>query len=178
MSDGGASVAAAATAGLLLRWRLISFALQAVALEMRMAWMWPSSASPWASLDLMTVTSHVWSAQWAQRCWHSTMCWARSLHQMHRCACHTTVGPCALACQHHRSPPALAHLACCVQVRAEYLCLLLAGLCVVVPEVEDRLKEVLPGRGRQRMAEKIEGAANGFFLAPSLSERSKQVSCV
>ncbi|GFH10664.1 uncharacterized protein HaLaN_06018, partial [Haematococcus lacustris] len=44
---------------------------------------------------------------------------------------------------------ALNHLlgaqpAAAAQVRVEYLCLLLAAICVAVPEIEDRLKEVLP----------------------------------
>ncbi len=51
----------------------------------------------------------------------------------------------------------------------------MALLCVFVPEIEERLKEALPGHGRQRMAESIPGATNGLFLSPSVSERVKQV---
>ncbi|KAJ9528529.1 hypothetical protein QJQ45_020494 [Haematococcus lacustris] len=74
---------------------------------------------------------------------------------------------------------ALNHLlgaqpAAAAQVRVEYLCLLLAAICVAVPEIEDRLKEVLPGRGRQRMAESVSGATNGLFLLPGLSKEVQQ----
>jgi hypothetical protein len=65
-----------------------------------------------------------------------------------------------------------------LQVRAEYLCLSLAVLCVVVPEVEERLKEALPGRGRQRMADSIAGATNGLFIASKMSDDIKKVSAL
>lgn len=63
----------------------------------------------------------------------------------------------------------------CEQVRAEVAVLVLAAVSVVVPEVEQRLKEALPGRGRQSMAERVEGATNGFALAPDLPDATKQV---
>ncbi len=51
----------------------------------------------------------------------------------------------------------------------------LSLLCILVPEIEVRLREALPGRGRQSMAESIAGATNGFALAPTLSEDVKKV---
>ncbi|KAG2422693.1 hypothetical protein HXX76_015857 [Chlamydomonas incerta] len=60
------------------------------------------------------------------------------------------------------------------QVRSEWLGVLLASLCVLVPDIEERLREAMPGRGRQKAAEAIEGSANGFFLEPSLPEAAKK----
>lgn len=62
-----------------------------------------------------------------------------------------------------------------MQVRSEYLVFLLAVLCYFVPDVEERLREVLPGRGRQKTADEIAGSTNGFFLDASLAEASKKV---
>ncbi|GIL71171.1 hypothetical protein Vretimale_17877 [Volvox reticuliferus] len=61
-----------------------------------------------------------------------------------------------------------------VQVRSEWVGTLLATLCFFVPDIEERLREAMPGRGRQKTAEFIEGATNCFFLDPSLSEASKK----
>ncbi|GIL66602.1 hypothetical protein Vafri_20089 [Volvox africanus] len=60
------------------------------------------------------------------------------------------------------------------QLRSEWLGTLLATLCFFVPDIEERLREAMPGRGRQKTAEFIEGATNCFFLDPSLSEASKK----
>ncbi|GFR42980.1 hypothetical protein Agub_g3979 [Astrephomene gubernaculifera] len=60
------------------------------------------------------------------------------------------------------------------QLRSEWLGLLLAVMCVLVPEIEERLREAMPGRGRQKTAEAIPGAANCFFLEPSLPESTKK----
>ncbi|PNH01502.1 hypothetical protein TSOC_012610, partial [Tetrabaena socialis] len=60
------------------------------------------------------------------------------------------------------------------QARAEWLCALLAALCLLVPDIEERLREAMPGRGRQKAADAIAGAANGFFLEPSLGEAAKK----
>lgn len=46
---------------------------------------------------------------------------------------------------------------------------------MLVPDIEERLREVMPGRGRQKTAEAIEGASNCFFLDPSLPEAAKKV---
>lgn len=62
------------------------------------------------------------------------------------------------------------------QVRAEFVVIALAVLSCLVPEVEERLKEALPGRGRVSMAEKIEGATNAFVLKSGLQDLIKQVS--
>ncbi len=53
--------------------------------------------------------------------------------------------------------------------------MLLATLCLFVPDIEERLREAMPGRGRQKTAEVIEGASNCFFLDPSLPDASKKV---
>lgn len=53
--------------------------------------------------------------------------------------------------------------------------MLLATLCFFVPDIEERLREAMPGRGRQKTAEVIEGASNCFFLDPSLPDASKKV---
>jgi len=60
------------------------------------------------------------------------------------------------------------------QVRAEFLCSLLVALCVIVPEVEERLKSVLPGRGRQQGAEAVEGSARVFALSDALPDSEKR----
>lgn len=60
-------------------------------------------------------------------------------------------------------------------MRSEYLVFLLAVLCFFVPDVEERLREVQPGRGRQKTAESIPGSTNGFFLDASLDEAAKKV---
>eukprot|EP00877_Chromochloris_zofingiensis_P011945 jgi/Chrzof1/7003/Cz02g07090.t1_CCB2[v5.2] len=59
------------------------------------------------------------------------------------------------------------------QVRAEFLDLVLAVLCIVTPDIEDRLREVMPGRGRQQASATIPGAAQGFFLDPKLDDKTK-----
>ncbi|KAG2426849.1 hypothetical protein HYH02_014702 [Chlamydomonas schloesseri] len=60
------------------------------------------------------------------------------------------------------------------QTRSEWLGALLAALCVLVPDIEERLREAMPGRGRQKAADAIAGSANGFFLEPSLPEAAKK----
>lgn len=60
------------------------------------------------------------------------------------------------------------------QLRSEWLGVLLATLCFFVPDIEERLREAMPGRGRQKTAEVIEGASNCFFLDPSLPDASKK----
>lgn len=66
-------------------------------------------------------------------------------------------------------------LACVIplQSRAEVVGAILAAICILVPEIEDRLKEALPGRGRQQAAGPIAGAAVcrmflGFQRPPAL----------
>lgn len=73
-------------------------------------------------------------------------------------------------------PTALScHATCRDQGRAELLCVLLASVCLLVPEIEERLKEALPGRGRQKTADTIAGATNGFFLPQDAQDKVKQV---
>lgn len=60
------------------------------------------------------------------------------------------------------------------QVRSESLGAVLAVLSIFVPDVEERLREAMPGRGRQKTADAVEGAANGFLLAPSLTDAAKK----
>ncbi|MEW5308917.1 MAG: hypothetical protein WDW38_000837 [Sanguina aurantia] len=60
------------------------------------------------------------------------------------------------------------------QVRAEFINVTLAALCVVVPEIEVRLREALPGRGRMASAGAIAGSTNAFMLAAGLAETLRQ----
>jgi hypothetical protein len=60
-------------------------------------------------------------------------------------------------------------------MRAEFLGAMLAVLCVLTPEIELRLREATPGRGRVQMAGSIAGAQQGFYLSTRLEEGSKQV---
>lgn len=75
-----------------------------------------------------------------------------------------------------------AFLVCCLlhmlmwQVRAEFLDILLAVLCFTAPEIEGRLRQVGPGRGRAG-AGQVAGAAQLFALADSQPEAEKKVSC-
>jgi hypothetical protein len=64
----------------------------------------------------------------------------------------------------------LAHL----QVRAEFLDILLAVLCFTAPEIEGRLRQVGPGRGRAGAAE-VAGAAQLFALAEGQPEAVRKV---
>jgi hypothetical protein len=84
-------------------------------------------------------------------------------------------------CCGHSAPREVLTAAACwcllVQIRAEFLDSLLAVLCLVTPEIELRLQEVLPGRGRQRGAENVAGATTGFCLASDLDDASKKVGC-
>jgi len=54
------------------------------------------------------------------------------------------------------------------------LCAVLAAVCAVVPEIEERLKEALPGRGRLSTSAQIAGATQAFCLAPGLPDAAKQ----
>jgi hypothetical protein len=61
-------------------------------------------------------------------------------------------------------------------VRAEFLTITLAVLCLVAPELEARLREVGPGRGRASGAAQVEGAAQLFAIADGLPDAAKKVS--
>ena len=61
------------------------------------------------------------------------------------------------------------------QSRAELLCGALVLMLALVPEIEERLREVLPGRGRQATAGSVEGATNAFLLDKQLADKPKQV---
>ena len=63
------------------------------------------------------------------------------------------------------------------QVRAEFLDILLAVLCFAAPELERRLRSAAPGRGRSS-AGSVEGAAQLFALAGTLSESAKKVCMI
>ncbi|KXZ41573.1 hypothetical protein GPECTOR_384g189 [Gonium pectorale] len=60
------------------------------------------------------------------------------------------------------------------QLRSEWLGVLLAAVCALVPDIEERLREAMPGRGRAKAAEAVEGATNCFFLEASLPEAAKK----
>eukprot|EP00879_Flechtneria_rotunda_P006168 GHRR01006485.1.p1 GENE.GHRR01006485.1~~GHRR01006485.1.p1 ORF type:complete len:331 (+),score=129.47 GHRR01006485.1:317-1309(+) len=59
------------------------------------------------------------------------------------------------------------------QMRAEFLDITLAALCFVVPEIEARLRQVQPGRGRSGVGE-IAGSAQLFALAEGLDETARK----
>jgi hypothetical protein len=69
------------------------------------------------------------------------------------------------------------HVGICAQpqVRAEFLDILLAVLCFTAPEIEGRLRQVGPGRGRAGAAE-VAGAAQLFALAEGQPEAVRKVS--
>lgn len=60
------------------------------------------------------------------------------------------------------------------QVRAEFLDITLAVLCLLAPEIESRLRQVGPGRGRAG-AGQVDGAAQLFALAEGLPDAVKKV---
>jgi len=62
-----------------------------------------------------------------------------------------------------------------LQLRAEFLDAVLVVLCVLLPDIEERLRQALPGQGRQQVAGSIQGASQAFYLAETLSDTSKQV---
>ena len=62
-----------------------------------------------------------------------------------------------------------------LQMRAEVLGVALAAVAVATPAVEQRLKELTPGRGRQAAASSVPGATSVFSLQPDLPEATKQV---
>jgi hypothetical protein len=62
-------------------------------------------------------------------------------------------------------------------VRAEFLDITLAGLCFVAPEIEQRLRQVGPGRGRAG-AGQVAGASQLFALAEGLPDAAKKVRLV
>jgi len=61
-----------------------------------------------------------------------------------------------------------------MQVRAEFLDITLAVLCFVAPEIEQRLRQVGPGRGRAG-AGQVEGSSQLFALADGLPDVLKKV---
>lgn len=61
-----------------------------------------------------------------------------------------------------------------MQVRAEFLDVMLAVLCAAAPEIEQRLRQVGPGRGRAG-AGQVKGAAQVFALADGLADAVKKV---
>lgn len=61
------------------------------------------------------------------------------------------------------------------QVRGEFLCIALAALCAIAPDLEERLRQALPGRGRLATEGNIPGASNGFALSPSAADAAKAV---
>lgn len=60
-------------------------------------------------------------------------------------------------------------------MRAEFLDITLAVLCFVAPEIEQRLRQVGPGRGRAG-AGRVAGASQLFALAEGLPDAAKKVS--
>ncbi len=61
------------------------------------------------------------------------------------------------------------------QERAEWVGAMLCALCIVVPWLEQRLQETLPGRGRLAASSTLAGASRTFALSANLSEEAKQV---
>ncbi len=62
-----------------------------------------------------------------------------------------------------------------LQLRAEALGAVLAAVAFATPTIEQRLKELQPGRGRQAAAASVAGAASVFALQPGLPDSLKQV---
>ena len=62
------------------------------------------------------------------------------------------------------------------QGRSELLCGALVLALALIPEIEERLREVLPGKGRQSSATEISGSTNAFLLDKRLGDKLKQVN--
>ena len=62
------------------------------------------------------------------------------------------------------------------QARAEALGLALAAVALITPTVEQRLKELQPGRGRPAASSLPAGTASLLAIADELSESAKQAS--
>jgi hypothetical protein len=62
-----------------------------------------------------------------------------------------------------------------VQSVAEALGVALASLCIAAPAVEQRLRELQPGRGRLAAQGNLPGSVSLFALAPALGEGLKKV---
>eukprot|EP00955_Chlamydomonas_euryale_P045927 353273-Chlamydomonas_euryale.AAC.20 len=60
------------------------------------------------------------------------------------------------------------------QARAEGLCGALVLILFLVPEIEERILEAQPGRGRIVGSETIAGSTNAFLLDKSLQDKPKQ----
>ncbi len=65
-----------------------------------------------------------------------------------------------------------------LQLRAEALGAVLAAAAIVTPSIEERLKELQPGRGRLAAASSVAGATSVFALQPGLADGTKQVGVV
>jgi hypothetical protein len=61
------------------------------------------------------------------------------------------------------------------QGRAELICGALVLILGLVPEIEERLREALPGKGRLSTATSIAGSTNAFLLDKKLGDKTKQV---
>jgi hypothetical protein len=62
-----------------------------------------------------------------------------------------------------------------LQGRAEALGIALAAVAFATPTIEQRLKELQPGRGRQAVAARVEGASSVFVLQPGAPDALQQV---
>lgn len=56
------------------------------------------------------------------------------------------------------------------QERTEYLAVFLAAVLIIAPDIEDRLREVLPGRGKRKAAGPVQGADSVFWLNPDAGD--------
>ena len=65
-----------------------------------------------------------------------------------------------------------------IQVRAEGLGGVLAGLAIAVPTVHRRLQDALPGRGRKTTSTAEQGSKQAFHLESTLVDEQKQVELV
>eukprot|EP01026_Neomeris_dumetosa_P073478 TRINITY_DN7565_c0_g1_i7.p1 TRINITY_DN7565_c0_g1~~TRINITY_DN7565_c0_g1_i7.p1 ORF type:complete len:295 (-),score=38.42 TRINITY_DN7565_c0_g1_i7:125-1009(-) len=60
------------------------------------------------------------------------------------------------------------------QIRTEVIVSVLAVMCIIAPSLEERLQEVLPGRGRKAATEEIVGAINAFVISDQLEKKLQQ----
>lgn len=85
--------------------------------------------------------------------------------------CALTALPQALTCRPRPPPPPFPAR----QLRAEALGAALAAAAIITPSIEERLKELQPGRGRLAAAASVAGASSVFALQPGLADGTKQV---
>eukprot|EP00803_Ostreobium_quekettii_P011556 evm.model.scf_418.15 EVM.evm.TU.scf_418.15 scf_418:74193-77266(+) len=60
------------------------------------------------------------------------------------------------------------------QMRAEALGVILSSVCIAAPSIENRLKELTPGKGRRASSATVPGTSQAFLLETSIDEQMKQ----